>query len=61
MPKARASAAVAVAHGAALTDRVVAFGRGEHVRHTAAGPEGRGVIAGRSASGPRTPYPLPRA
>ena len=38
--------AVAVPQGATLADGVLAFGRAEDVRHTAAGPEGRGVVAG---------------
>ena len=44
-------AAVAVAEGAPLRDRVVALGRGEHVADAAPGPERRGVVAGQPGVG----------
>ena len=55
IPKASAIAAVAVAHRAALADRVVTFGRGENVAYPAARPERRAVVAG--LVGVRAAYP----
>ena len=45
-PERQRHRAVAVAHRAALPDRVVEIGRRQHVRQAAAGEEGRRVVAG---------------
>ena len=58
-PEGERQGAVAVAHRAALADGVVAFGRGQHVCHAAAGPERRGVVAGQVGVGTPGAVPVP--
>ena len=60
-PEGQRHGTVAVPHGAPLADRVVTVGRRQDVGQPTPGPEGRRVVPGRSASGPLTPKPCPRA